>query len=357
MHRRWIIGTGFAIILHWLTLFVFAAELVPQTTKRPDAFYFHHGGDNYAYFNQAMAMQSGTVIESKYPLGFSMLIVPVLPFTDPDTHDYVAQIIAFLWSVVLYPVGLIILARITYLLTRCNDMTLIATIFYAAMPLLTFLSLNLIWNAEMAEINTTHMMWAQMLSDGPTAFFTMLAAWLMLVARQHDYKLRYVFLVGIVAGILVLLRFSAVLVVAVIGLLFLFERKFVAGILLGIVALAVYSPQMIYNQHFFGDILTTGYTALDELPVYGLFDSRYLSEALTKFSERLGIFSILIGFFATASLLWVLRWLWQKSPAGVWLIGGWLLSYIAFYSVYYYSWTGAFLRFMIPALPAIAIIG
>ncbi|MCA9911779.1 MAG: hypothetical protein KC496_00455, partial [Anaerolineae bacterium] len=204
-----------------------------------------------------------------------------------------------------------------------------------------------------AEVIAIHMTWAQMLSDGPTAFFTLLAAWWYIRTRQGAYRARDVILLGVLLGFIGMLRFTGLLIAFVIGGLFLLEKQWTKLVLLVAVSLLAFAPQMLYNLHFFGSPLTTGYTALDRLPPDGLFSLTYLLDALAKIWERLGLLTVILailGMGGMGAVLWRLRWV-----PGL-LVGGWLLSYLALYSLYYYSWTGALMRFLIPALPAAVVL-
>ncbi len=343
-----------AVALHLFTLLLFAADILPQQTKQAHRgwYWFHHGGDEFLYHEQMLDLRSGEIEDAKYPWGFPLLILPFSWVIAPDFAALV-QPIALFWSAIAFPLAILLLADLTRHITRSEITANIAALLYAALPLLALVGFNLIWNAEMAEVIAIHMTWAQMLSDGPTAFFTLLAAWWYLRTRKGGYQARDVILLGALLGFIGMLRFTGLLIAFVIGGLFLLEKQWRMTVVLVVAALLFFAPQMLYNQTFFGSPFTTGYTALEDLPPDGLFSLRYLLDALGIIWERMGgvaLLAIIAGAAALAAALWRLRWV-----PGL-LIGGWLLSYIALYSVYYYSWTGAFMRFMIPALPAAALL-
>lgn len=353
--RRYRLFLALAIALHLFTLLLFAAEIIPQQTKQSHRgwYWFHHGGDEVAYYEQMLDLRSGDLEASKYPLGFPLLMLPFSWVIQPPNLANLVQPIALFWSVLVYPLAILLLADFTERISGSKFTALIAAFVYAGMPLLAFFGFNLVWNTEMAEVIAIHMTWAQMLSDGPTAFFTLLASWWYIRTRQESYKARDVLLLGILLGFIGMLRFTGLLIAFVIGGLFLLDKRWRMLILLVAVSLLAFSPQMVYNLHFFGSPFSTGYTALDRLPPEGLFSLTYLLDALAKIWERLGLFTlaaVIFGIGALGLVLWRLRWI-----PGL-LVGGWLLSYVALYGIYYYSWTGALMRFLIPALPAAAVL-
>lgn len=347
-----------AIVIHWVMMGLLAAEIIPQQTNRDGSFfYFHQGGDNRYYYRQANAISRGELLESKYPLGYSFLIVPVLALADELDHDTTAALMAFFWSIVMFPLGFLVFGWIAKRMTQHNWATHLSVLLYALLPAITWVVLLVIWNAYMAEILAVRMTWAQLLSDGPTAFFTLLAVAVFIQTRHADYTWPWIFLLGSILGFLVLIRLSGVLIAVVIAVLFLVERRYVRLVGLTFIALIVFAPQLLYNQHFFGNPLTSGYTVLDDLPPLGLFHIQYLLDALGAIWARLGML-MLIGIVGVVAILGsAMRFLWQQDRIWALLVAGWLVSYLAFYSIYYYSWQGAFLRFLIPALPVVALCG
>ncbi len=351
-------GVCLAIGLHLLILLLFAAEIIPQQTKQSSLgpFWFHQGGDDRGYYQQMELLRSGEFEANKYPLGFPLLMLPFSWAIQPPDYDHLLQPIALFWSAVMLPLGLLLLADMAKRITGSRRTALLATFLWAGLPLLALLFFNLVWNAQMAEIIAIHMTWAQMLSDGPTAFFTLLAAWCYVRSQQRGFKPRDAVVLGALLGFVGMLRFTGLLIAFVIGGLLLLQRQWRLILIMGVAALLCFAPQMIYNLSFFGSPFSTGYTALDLLPAGGLFNLSYLLAALSEIWARLGILSLIAvggGLAILGAALWRL---WQRRWVYALLIGGWVLSYAGVYSLYYYSWHGALMRFMIPTLPAWALL-
>lgn len=353
--HKWLWG---ALLCHYCILILFTAEIIPQTYKRNGyIFWFHQGGDNYGYYEQTQSILLGDFRPNKFPLGFPILTVPLMALLQPASHDELVEPVALLWSVILFPVGQWLLARFAQYFSHKRAVTALAVWLWTLFPLLTYIGLRVVWNGQVAEIAAVHMTWAQMLSDGPAALFTLLCALLLLRAHQRRYPPAHVFLLGLLCGFLMMIRLTGVLTLGATALVLLATRRpiiialFLGGALIG------FGPQLLYNWHFFGGPLTSGYSVLDELPPDGLLSLTYLATAINETSARIG-WLLPIGFVVACALFaYGLRLLWDGHRMGTAFIGLWITSYIAFYSVYYYTWTGSLFRFLIPVLPALAVVG
>ncbi len=344
--------------LHLLILGLFVFEVIPQQYKREGySFWFHHGGDNYGYYDQAQALITGDFSPNKYPLGFPILMLPAMALLDNPAHDALVEPVALWWALVMFPIGQIILAQLTLKLCA-NDQQLTGgtLILWTVLPLLTYGALAAFWSPLLAELVAVHLPWAQMLSDGPATFFTLLALLVFWMARERDYPPRWAALLGFLLGFLGLIRLTALVTAFSIGLVLMWERRWLALIITVVIALLAFSPQLIYNAAFFGSPLTSGYSVLDEQPAHGLFSPFYLTEVISVLWTRLGVLlplSLLAGGGITAFGWWGL---WQRQRTGAVLVGLWVLLYGLMYSMYHYSWIGGLPRFLMPVYPALSLL-
>jgi hypothetical protein len=345
------------ILLHWLILALFAFNILPLETRHPDSlFWFHQGGDNYGYYDQAHSLLTGHIEANQYPLGFPILMIPAFWLIPNALHDDLVVPLSFFWSVIAFPLGQLLLVRLVQEITKKSSIAFAASAVWALLPLVYYFVLGFLWNQRMGEIIATHSTWAQMLSDGPAAFFTLLAAVLFLASRERNYDTLSVMALGSILGFLGMIRFSGLLIAVVIAGLFLLERRWAKTVLLTLVALFCFSPQMLYNRHFFGGLFETGYTSLSFVPEEGLFSATFALDALGLIWKHLGLLTpfLLLGFVLL--FLFAIWRLFLLHRIGALLIAGWVLSYLVFYSLYYYSWRGALMRFMIPVEPAFAFL-
>ncbi len=355
--RQWRWGLLAAYALHLVVLSLYVFSVIPQQFHPPEhLFWLHNGGDNVGYYDLAHDLLAGDLRPSKYPLGFPILLLPFVALFPGYDQPGLLQVVAAFWSLVMFPVGQWTLAWLAERLTGQRRLALLTVLLWTLLPLIFYAGLRLVSSPEVAETGSVHLTWAQMLSDGPAALFTLLLVAAFLRLREEPGRAWWPVALGALGGFLTLIRLTGGLAVGVVGLMLLLERRWRAAAVMAVVAVVVFAPQMIYNQHFFGGPLTTGYQVLDELPPEGLFSLGYLGDAAGKAWARAGL------GLAGAALLAVgvgwggLRFLGRRDRVGALTVALWLLSYIALYSVYYHSWIGGLLRFWIPAYPAALIL-
>lgn len=355
--RTYLLGLFAALLLHYGTLALFAVDIIPQEYNMPGhTLWFHQGGDTWGYYEQMQSLIRGEFAPNKYPLGFPILTLPLVAIIQPTHHNQLVEPVSAFWAVIMFPIGQWVLATLAEKVTQKRSIALLTVWIWTALPLMSWAVLTVIWNPQMAEIVSVHLPWVQMLSDGPATLFTLLGFLVYWLGRERHFSLHWVLLLGWILGFLMLIRLTGVLTVGAIGLLLLVERRWRAIIIMSVIALIVFAPQMIYNTAFFGSPLTTGYNVLDQQPVDGLFSVTYLVDALGKVWERIGIGLIAVVIIGAVVSLWVLSLLRRKYPFAIWPLLLWIVPYGALYGIYYYSWVGGLLRFLMPIYPAFALL-
>ena len=345
------------IALHGLVVWVFASGVLPLQYARPDApFWFHHGGDEYGYLQQAQAIRTGLFSANKYPLGFPILLQPFLWLMPGATVETLVQPVALFWTFVGFPLGQVALFSLVIVWSRRRSLAIVAVALWTILPLLTYVGLGLLWNGQMAEIAAVHMLWAQMLSDGPTALLMLLSLLGLWFAAGRGWRWGDMLLLGELCGFMVMVRYTAaILPLGFVGLL-LWQRRWraVGWLLLGCVV--GFMPQAICNTAFFGTPLTTGYTVLDGLPDSSLFSVQYLADGLSLVWGRIGILTVIMVLVAIVATGFALYRLAKRSRLAAASLALWFVGTVAAYSVYYYTWNGGLFRFLIPVYPAAAVI-
>lgn len=355
--RTYLLGLFAAVLLQYIILALYSLEIIPQQFNvEGHLLWFHHGGDSWGYYAQLQSLVRGEFTPNKYPLGFPILMIPFAAIMQPTHHNQLVEPVATFWAVVMFPIGQLVLATLAEKITKRRSIALLTVFIWTALPLISWAVLMIIWNPTMAEIVSVHLPWVQMLSDGPATLFTLLGFLVYWMARERDFPVHWVLLLGWVLGFLMLIRLTGALTVGAIGLLLLLENRWKPAIVMSVMVLIIFSPQMIYNYSFFDSPFTTGYNVLDEQPTNGLFNISYLLDASVKIWEDLGWLTFValgIGGFIS---LWGLSILSKRYRFAVVLLVLWIVPYTALYSIYYYSWVGGFLRFLMPMYPAIALI-
>jgi 4-amino-4-deoxy-L-arabinose transferase-like glycosyltransferase len=349
------------ILLHLAVVSLYVAEVIPQQFNPPDhLFWFHNGGDNADYFRMAVNITHGQFEAIKYPIGFPLTLLPFIAIFQPRVQEDILQPVSAFWALVMFPVGQLLLYRLALLLTGRPSVGLWAVFLWTILPLPLHLALLVLTSPVIAETSSVHLIWAQMLSDGPATLLTILAFVLYCEwrarARTGGRSFRWALALGVALGALVLVRYTGALSGAVVVLLLLAERRWRALLTVGAAAALVLLPQLVYNLAAFGDPFTTGYTALDVLPPYGLFSLRYLTDAAGALGPTL--IPVVIGAAlagAAFALGTAALWRWQRLAAILTTL--WIGGIVALYSLYYYSWNGGMFRFLMPMYPAAALVG
>jgi len=355
--RVYWVGLLGAVLLHYVTLALFAAEIIPQQYNMPGhVLWFHQGGDTWGYYAQIESLATGVFQPNKYPLGFPILTLPLYGLLQPAHHNQFVEPVSAFWGVLMFPLGQLTLAYLAEKLSGRRIVALLTVWLWTGLALLSWGILSVIWNPEMAEIVSVHLPWVQMLSDGPATLFTLLVMLVYWLGRERDFPLAWVLLLGFVTGFLMLIRLTGALTVGAVGLLLLLERRWQPAIYLGVVTLLVFSPQMLYNAAFFGSPFTSGYAVLDDLPPHGLFSPVYLGDALSAAWSRLGILTLVAIVGGVLLMGWLLHQAYRRKPFLAVLLILWILPYLLLYSIYYYSWVGGLLRFLMPIYPALCVL-
>ncbi|MFC1959821.1 hypothetical protein ACFLYO_03835 [Chloroflexota bacterium] len=353
---RWGLALAYGIHLIIVALYIFS--IIPQKYHPPEhLFWLHNGGDNQGYYDLAhdiSALDFST--PNKYPLGLPILILPFVALFPAYPMMQLTQVVAAFWSLIMFPVGQWSLGKLGQQTTGRRWLALLAVSLWTLLPLIFWAGLRIGASPIVAETGSVHLIWAQMLSDGPTALCTMLLVIVYLKLREEPTRWRWAILAGVLAGLLPMIRITAALIVPVIGVLLLLERHWRALLTMGVGAIIVYLPQLAYNTHFYGNPFTTGYTALDTLPPAGLFSFSYLGFGTRLLWDTLGLLLPLALIGIGIGTFYGLRYLWRVNRWGALVIAGWITSYVAVYSIYYYSWDSALLRFWIPMYPAAVIV-
>ena len=350
-------GLLWAYVIHLAILSLYVLDILPQEFHRDGyPFWFHQGGDDYRYVALAHNILKLDFKPNKYPLGFPITLAPFMVLLDTRQHDDLLQPVAVFWSVVMFPLGQLLLAWIAERLTGRRWLALLSVLVWTALPLGVFATLRLVSRSTMAETYSVHLTWAQMLSDGPAALLSLAVLAALLRLRTSAVPLRWVALMGVLGGFLVMVRYTGALTVAVAGLVLILERRWREALLVVVIALAVFTPQLAYNWFFFDSPLKTGYTTLDDLPDEGLFAARYLFDGLEKAWKRAGWLLIAAGGVTLVGAVMGLAFLWRQERMSAVIVCAWLSGYLLVYSIYYYSWVGGLVRFLISALPAAAIL-
>jgi hypothetical protein len=179
------------------------------------------------------------------------------------------------------------------------------------------------------------------MSDLSAMLWCMAALW---AAGKSEARRTWSMLAGAAVGMAVLVRPTDALILVPLLVLLRRDPKRWLGLLLGGLPFAVFF--LVYNQQHYGSPFLTGYGDVSDM-----FRTAFFTHNLGHFGKWLLILGTPLVLLAPA-----LPWLRHIPRRTRWSLALWFTTFTGFYVFYYYSGlTWWFLRFIIPALPALIL--
>jgi hypothetical protein len=352
--RAWWVA---AYLVHLAVVALFVLDVLPQRLDDPDRpFVVYHGGDELGYFGQAEAIVTWDWVPNKFPLGYPILLAPLVAVLRPGTAADLIPWVAPWWSLLMYPLAQVLAYRVALLLSGSRRVAVASVVGWALLPLACYLPVWVMGEPVAAETWSVAVTWLPMLSEGPTTLLTLLVVWLLLTGVDSGGR-GWAVGVGAVCGFLTMTRYTAVVALLVVLVALVARRRFQAAALAAVAAAVAFLPQAVYNAHFFGSPLRTGYEVLDEQPPGGLFNLVHLRDGVADLAVRAGPAVYLVAVAAVVVAVLGLTALARRSRLGAWVSGAWIGGYVLAYASYWYSWPSNWIRFGMPVYPAAVVVG
>lgn len=184
----------------------------------------------------------------------------------------------------------------------------------------------------------------QPMSDVPATVWSMATVWLVLRSRRAAV---WAFAVGAALAVAVLIRPTNVLLLAPVAVIFGLDWRRWLRVVLGGLPGAVFLAA--HNQALYGRMATTGYG-----DVSSLFGWQFLLHNAAHFAWWIP--ALLSPAVALPALFW--PWLRSHTLRLRLLLSVWAGAFVLFYLFYYHSGeTWWYLRFILPAFPALILAG
>ncbi len=268
----------------------------------------------YAPLGFRPMLHNGT-ISPIYPIGLPLLIAAVAKATNWNVAPGLVMMVHALLGVVL-----------TFELGRQFGLppgwAALGTLILAASPLF--------FNASLSTM-----------SDVPSLVWTTAAILLARAARQRP---AWALAAGLVVGMCVLMRPTGALALLPAAVALAGRQRaswlFVLG---GMPAAGLLA---LYNLKAYGGVFTTGYFAVPDL-----FALSHVGPTLVHYAIWLPLLLTPLVLAAVA-----LPWLDRVASRDKWMLGVWVLAFLAFYACYTFTQTTWwFLRFVLPAFPPMIV--
>lgn len=336
-------------VLRILMVAGFVADIPPiQHT----GWQFHcGGGDQILYFNMAQSFAALSPIKEKYPVGFPLLLTPLVLFYKPAVwQDLVMPVVMFHTMFALISIYLV--GYITKALTKRTSLSILSALLWTIIPYAIY-ALAAFYNTQwIRNTYVSYFMWFSMLSEPATTFFLLLSLYCYFLSLE---KKHLAWLVGITAGMTMVIRIPGLFYAAVFAIGYMLSRRYRELAIFSACVLLMVTPQLMYNSVFYNSPLTLGYTYAPGQPAthYSFAYTKTFVMYLINQHPRIFCFLLMGALTVAAAILYMYK---NKSAVHCWVV---LTSIVCIHVAFYSTWWGFvtdFIRFLMPVVPIVIII-
>jgi phage-related protein len=337
------------VVLRILMVAGFVADIPPiQHT----GWQFHcGGGDQILYFNMAQSFAALSPIKEKYPVGFPLLLTPLVLFYKPAVwQDLVMPVVMF--HTMLALISIYLVGYITKALTKSTSLSILSALVWTITPYAIY-ALAAFFNTQwIRNTYVSYLMWFSMLSEPATTFFLLLSLYCYFLSLE---KKHLAWLVGITAGMTMVIRIPGLFYAAVFASGYMLSRRYRELAIFSACVLLMVTPQLIYNSVFYNSPLTFGYTYAPGQPTTHYSFAYTITFVMYLINQHPRIFCFLLmgALTVAAAILYMYK---NKSAVHCWVV---LTSIVGIHAAFYSAWWGFlsdFIRFLMPVVPIVIII-
>jgi hypothetical protein len=307
------------------------------------------GGDQILYFNMAKSFAALSPIKEKYPVGFPVLLTPLVLFFKPAIwQDLVMPVVIF--HTLLALISIYLVGYITQALTKRTYLSILSALVWTITPYAIY-ALAAFFNAQwIRNTYVSYYLWFSMLSEPTTTFFLLLSLYCYFLSLE---KKHLAWLVGITAGMSIAIRIPGLFYAVVFAIGYMLSRRYRDLVIFSACVLLMVIPQLIYNSIFYNGPLTFGYTHVLGQPAthYSFAYTKTFVLYLINHHPRIFCFILIVALTVPAAIYYM-----YKREVQCWFV---LISIVCIHSAFYSTWWGFlsdFIRFLMPVVPIVIII-
>lgn len=337
-------------------------------------FLYHEAGEEHI-FDLAISISRGVPERSAVGIAQPLVSVPWIALLKPESFADLALPLTLINGFFLGGLSVLVVGSMARCILNSDRLAFWTAVVWAFAPLLAYC--GILWPTTLEptivrSIVAPRLAWLDGLTDGPAAFFILLA--ISALARALDRADKVTFWqmmgIGVAMGVALIYRIQVASIAVFLMGYVLLAHGWQALLTLCGTVLLTYLPQAWYNQVVFGFPITTGYVSYDDLAAWGGTLNRPITDILRNlpFSrENLSVlWKLTIGMrpwlivpliLALIALVHVVLLCWkQHGWQRAALLTGPPLSYLGLMMT-----TGPFrydvLRFLVPVIPFTIIMG
>ena len=307
------------------------------------------GGDQILYFNMAQSFAAVRPIPGKYPIGFPLLLTPLVLFFKPAIwQDLVIPVVLF--HTMLALISIYLVGYITRALTKNISLGILSALLWTITPYIIYALAAFFDTQWIRNTYVSYYMWFSMLSEPTATFFLLLSLYCYLLSLE---KKHLSWLVGITAGMTMAIRIPGVFYVVVFASGYMLSRRYWDLALFAAGVLFMVFPQILYNSIFYNSLLTSGYTHAPGQPAIHYSVAYTKTFVMYLVHQHPAVFSFLLLGALTVPAAILYRY---RCAVHGWIV---LMGIVCIHSAFYSTWWGFvtdFIRFLMPVVPVVIII-
>jgi len=344
---------------------LFMANIPPLDLRA--GWYLHHGGDQDEYLTLARSIVEGAPRRSVVGLGQALVMIPWVMLLRPAQYMDIVAPLVIINGFILGGLSVLMVGGLARKITGRDGIAVFTALVWAFLPTLAYY--GWFWHFDPAIMRSSYVPvagWLNGLSDGPSVFALLAAAYLLARGVDEEKMPSWRALgVGIAIGVSVTFRVHVALMGAFLVFYMLIAH---GGRALGLTLLGAaiaYLPQAWYNMAVFHFPVATGYISVYSdnwahtlwMLRYNLpFHPRHWLELWQyHVARRMWVLIPFAGFLALG--LAAIAALWRRRGwRAMMLLFGAPLAYLIPMSAAW-PFRDDVIRFSLPALPFLIIIG
>ena len=302
------------------------------------------GGDQILYFNMAKSFAAFSPIEEKYPIGFPLLLTPiVLLFKPAIWQDLVLPVVMF--QTLLALISIYLVGYITKALSKSTSLSILSALMWTLFPYLIYFFAGFFNAAWLRNTYVSYAMWFAMLSEPATAFFLLLNVYVYILSLKKN---QWALPSGIIAGITASIRVTSFMYAAVFALGYLLNRRYRSAVVFIMAIVITLIPQFVYNLYFNEGLFVYGYTQEAERKEI-LFSVQYAWDFVVYL---LSTHQVVFGICLVSALVVPISVLYAfQAQRRQWAI---MLTLVYVHVIVYSTWwafISDFIRYVLPIVP------
>ncbi len=306
------------------------------------------GGDQILYFNMAKSFAAFSPIKEKYPIGFPLLLTPIVLLFKPAVwQDLVLPVVMF--QTLLALISIYLVGYITKALTNSTFISILSALMWTLFPYLIYFFAGFFNAAWLRNTYVSYAMWFAMLSEPATAFFLLLNVYVYVLSLKKN---QWALPSGIIAGITASIRVTSFMYAAVFALGYLLNRRYRSAVVFIMAIVITLIPQFVYNFYFNEGLFVYGYTQEVERKEI-LFSVQYAWDFMVYL---LSTHQVVFGICLVSALILPISVLYAfQAQRRQWAI---MLTLVYVHVIVYSAWwafISDFIRYVLPIVP-LAII-